>query len=144
MIIQGHFGERGRPRVVVRLQLPRFQNDAQVSFVVDTGADQSLLSEWDATNKLGIDYDRLNGYTSCEGVGGSLGVYPEDAMLIFEDRKGRRLAFNIEINVAERKSDARFQLPSLLGRDILDEFQLMIDRKRDILRLSIDSELSWP
>ena len=71
-------------------------------------------------------------------------MYPEDAMLIFEDRKGRRLAFNIEINVAERKSDARFQLPSLLGRDILDEFQLMIDRKRDILRLSIDSELSWP
>ena len=96
MIIQGHFGERGRPRVVVRLQLPRFQNDAQVSFVVDTGTDQSLLSEWDAINKLGIDYDRLNGYTRCEGVGGSLGVYPEDAMLIFEGRKSRRLAFNIE------------------------------------------------
>ena len=139
-MIQGHFGER-RPRVVVRLQFPRFRKDTHVSFVVD--ADQSLLSEWDATNKLGIDYDHLNGYTRCEGVGGSLGVYPEDAMLIFEDRKGRRLAFNVEINVAEQKLDAGLQLPSLLGRDILDEFQLMIDRKRDILRLSIDSELSW-
>ena len=139
MLIEGHFGEQGRPRVAVRVVFPRLGKDAQVSFVVDTGADESLLSEADA-EKMKIDYSALEKPTDdCAGVGGSLGVHHEEAYLVFDDGSSRR-AFQIELGIAERGSG---QFPSLLGRDILDKARTVVDPTRGELSLHFEPGLSW-
>ena len=88
----------------------QFGKDAPVSFVVDTGADASLLSEADA-KKMEIDFSALEQPHDITGVGGSLGVHDEGAILIFDDGS-RSLPIPIHLGIAGRGSS---QFPSLLG-----------------------------
>ena len=143
MVIHGSFGAFGRPHIVARVQLPRLSKEAQIAFVVDTGADQSLLSAGDSVTKLGIDYQSLRNPTTCHGVGGPLVTYPENARIIFGPHDDAWRAFEIEIGIAEYNPDAAGEFPSLLGRDILDESRVVVDRKNGELYLSFDSQLRW-
>lgn len=143
MVVHGSFGAFGRPQIVARVQLPRLSKEAQIAFVVDTGADQSLLSAGDSVTKLGVDYQTLRCPTDCYGVGGPLVTYPENARIIFGARDAAWRAFEVEIGIAEYKPDAAGEFPSLLGRDILDEFRVVVDRKNGELYLSFDSQLTW-
>lgn len=141
MLIAGHFGELGRPRVAVRVVFPRLGNDAQVSFIVDTGADASLLSQADAET-MGIDYSALEQPADIAGVGGFLGVHPEEAILIFDDGSST-LPIRIQLGIAERGTSIAPQIPSLLGRDILARARMVVDPARGELSLDFGPGLAW-
>ena len=141
MLIAGHFGELGRPRVAVRVVFPRLGNDAQVSFIVDTGADASLLSQADAET-MGIDYSTLEQPADIAGVGGFLGVHHEEAILIFDDGSST-LPIRIKLGIAERGTSIAPQVPSLLGRDILDRARMVVDPARGELSLDFGPDLAW-
>ena len=142
MLIEGHFGELGRPRVAVRVVFPRLGKDAQVSFVVDTGADASLLSEADA-EKMKIDYSALEQPDDIAGVGGFLGVHHEEAILVFDDGSSSSLPIRINLGIAERGSSTALQFPSLLGRDILDKARTVVDPTGCELSLDFGTGLAW-
>lgn len=141
MLIEGQFGELGRPRVVVRVVFPRLGKDAPVSFVVDTGADASLLSEADA-EMMEIDYSALEQPRDIAGVGGFLGVHCESAILVFDDGSSS-LSIRIDLGIAERGSSTAFQFPSLLGRDILDKARTVVDPTGCELSLDFGTGLAW-
>ncbi len=71
-MIRGVFREemgRRRPFVVGLLSLPALELTGDVAFLVDTGADSTLLAPRDAAN-LGMDLAALPEGPSSTGVGG--------------------------------------------------------------------------
>ena len=110
-----------------------------VTFLVDTGASISLLSLADAT-RLGVDYAKFNNGSAgtVSGPGGAESVaYLVEAGISLPDAEGgERLNFNIRIGVAKsgpRRPQARDY--SVLGRDVLNEVRLVVERRRNILTL---------
>ena len=73
-MITGRFEEAtGRPFLEGRLILPRLNVQGEVSFLMDTGADSSVLMPGDA-GRLSVPFDQLRGSRECEGVGGASAV----------------------------------------------------------------------
>jgi hypothetical protein len=111
-----------------------------VTFLVDTGANISILSFADAT-RIGVDYARFNNGSAgtVTGIGGiESGVYLVEAGIALSDAGGggRPLAFSIRIGVAQsgpHRPNARDD--SVLGRDVLNEVRLVVERRRNILTL---------
>ena len=58
-MLRGRFGDStGRPYIEGRLIIPRLNIKSDMSFLVDTGADRSLLMPGDG-RRLAIDYSKL-------------------------------------------------------------------------------------
>ena len=82
-MIRGYFGGypgRMRPFVIANLAIPALAIEGTVHFLVDTGADSTLLSPRDAT-ELGVDLSRLPQSTPSTGVGGRTPTVSIDATI---------------------------------------------------------------
>lgn len=127
-MLRGRFGDTtGRPYLEGRLLLPRQNLHQDISFLVDTGADCSYLMPLDA-QVMGIDYSRLAGRSVAEGVGGQTMDFLEPAVLVFADDESVYI-HEIVLRIGQ-PTTAMSDVPSLLGRDILDHWQ-MLYRPRD-------------
>ena len=72
-------------------------------------------------------------------VTGSVGIIPESAELIFEDvQAGLSYALGLQIGIRQRLPSEAPALPSLLGRDILENFRLVMDRREGVLSLALN------
>ena len=70
-MLSGRFGDTsGRPYIEGRLSLTRLNLAADVSFVIDTGSDCTVLMPLDAT-RINLDYKALT--TEVDSVGFGLG-----------------------------------------------------------------------
>ena len=142
--VTGHFieavaGDRSphslTPFVLVRFGLGRL--DPAIAMLVDTGADTTALGPRDALALLGrsyldMDFDHGPGSIRVRGFGGGEGsalVSPMELWL--RDTDG--IDFPVLLNVAITKPSpaqpgdrGNWQLPSLLGRDILSHFDLAL------------------
>ena len=68
-MLTGRFGgTTGRPYIEGRLFLPRLGIDGNISFLLDTGADSSILMPGDAL-RLKVPYDQLTGDSPAVGLG---------------------------------------------------------------------------
>ena len=84
-MIAGRFGDTtGRPYVSGRLLLPRVGLAANLSFLVDTGADCSTLMPGDGI-KMDLDYTDLQNPTAVGGMGGNAACYQEPAIVLFHE-----------------------------------------------------------
>jgi hypothetical protein len=127
-MLVGRFGNTsGAPYLEARVSIPRLRLTGMISFLVDTGADATLLMPADS-RKLSINFNALKNPTTSDGIGGSAKGFNEQMVLSFTDRRFiYSYLFNIEI--AERtKYNDRF--PSLLGRDIIDQWRLVMDKQQ--------------
>lgn len=139
-MIRGSFREEGgrrRPFVSGFLEIPSVHRSGEVAWLIDTGADGTLLSPRDAS-LLGIDPDTLPPGPASAGIGGrTLTVQVPCAITLGQ----RRLDIRLRI-LAPRSRTQRVALahiPSLLGRDILALFALFIeDRTDQVLLLDPD------
>ena len=87
-MLRGRFGDSsGRPYLEGRLVIPRLEMRRDVSFIVDTGADSTLLMPLDGQG-MGVDYSRLEESTTSVGIGGATENFLEPALLAFSE--GRR------------------------------------------------------
>jgi len=142
--IEGHFveavaGDRSphslTPFVIVRFGLGML--DPVIAMLVDTGADTTALGPRDALALLGrsyldLDFDHSPGAITVRGFGGSDGSALVSPMeLLLRDTDG--VDFPVLLNVAITKPSpaqpgdhGNWQLPSLLGRDILTHFDLAL------------------
>ena len=142
-MITGRFGNTtGRPYIEARVWLLDRYSD--VSFVVDTGADRSILSPGDV-ERFGIDPELLGPRRL--DVGGvskaSVLCAETDALLAFSDSECLWVyGVNLAIGFADQMSR---RLPSLLGRDVLNRWGMTCDYKENRLDfMPHDADWAYP
>lgn len=141
MTIEGYFRTGWNilpaPHVQAFVQIPRLALQTSIDFLIDTGADHTSLHPGDIT-KLSIDYRRFKGrhQISADGIGGSLGYYPESAHLIFRDNSGGLRRWQVAVYICSRNANSVVQdLPSLLGRDFLSLCVFRMDKSNNLIQL---------
>jgi hypothetical protein len=111
-----------------------------VSFLLDTGCAESILHPTDATRRIGIPEDRLQeralwpDVSMSVGVGGPATSFRVPARYGFLDEAGRLEVYEGQIRVAELTPTSQ-TLPSLLGWDVLTEFEVLLNRRTGRVRL---------
>jgi hypothetical protein len=106
-----------------------------VEFLVDTGASRTTICDKDAM-KLGINYNRLERFSDgMLGVGGVVNAYIlRDVGLIFlrEDERSHIESFErIYVLKHAMLDDKIMRLPSILGRDMLNKYSFIYDKRRE-------------
>lgn len=147
-MIRGAFNRR-RPHISGLVLFHELQ-DRQVSarFLVDTGADRSLLAASDY-ELGGLAYRDFAGYppANSTGYGGGIVGKIVAVKLLLRHADGRYQQIGLEIEVV-RRSARNEGLPSILGRDVTDLFRLTIDRSVNLVELDLaaapGSFDSWP
>lgn len=135
-MLTGRFGDTSkRPYIEGRLVLPRLSVSANISFCVDTGADTSLLLPNDG-DRIGLDYATLLGDEESVGVGGVCHNFVEQAVLVFSDPGKYLYAYFIDLAICPPGQDI-MDLPSLLGRDVLNRWRMVYDPAKDRLAFTV-------
>jgi hypothetical protein len=119
------------------LSLPDLGLVADISFLVDTGADRSILMPIDAI-RMGLDYSALSANLSATGVGGSVRMYAQDASIAFLDGRKRIRLYEIALGIVGPTHYNR-RTPSLLGRDIIDRWRMSYNPSKDRLTFTVMS-----
>jgi hypothetical protein len=125
-VLRGRFGDTsGRPYVEGRLSFPRLRIVGDISFILDTGADKSLLMPIDA-ERLGVDFKKLERTDESRGVGGLSRQFVEPAILAFTDGSFLHV-YQIPMRIAVPNPEI-MDIPSLLGRDVIDRWSVTYDK----------------
>src|SRR5690349_4993954 len=112
-MLSGRFGDTsGRPYIEGRLSLPRLGLSANVSFVIDTGADCTVLTPLDAT-RINLDYKSLTTEVDSVGIGGICRDFQESAIVAFSNGVAVYI-YEIDLRIATPSADI-MRIPSLLG-----------------------------
>src|SRR6266436_5392717 len=84
-MLSGRFGyTTGRPYIEGRVVLPRLRIVANITFIVDTGADGTVLMPLDGV-RMGIDYSQLQNVVDSVGIGGVSHDFSEGSIITFTD-----------------------------------------------------------
>ena len=125
-MLKGRFGDTsGRPYIEARVFLPRLKVRGNLSFILDTGADQSLLMPLDG-QRFGIEWDKLDKSGKSTGIGGHLEHFIEPAVVVFASAETLYI-YLIEIGISPPSHEI-MKIPSLLGRDIIDQWRITYDK----------------
>jgi hypothetical protein len=112
-----------------------------VRLLIDTGADRTVLSLDDAQS-LGAALDGFPAGTMLGGVGGRVATRLVDAVLLL----GPSSLFPLVLAIP-RTDRTGPSIPSILGRDILSRFALVMEERTDrVLLLAPDEadKVNWP
>jgi len=133
-MLTGRFGNTsGAPYLEARISIPRLRLHGLISFLVDTGADGTVLMPTDS-KKIGVNFRSLRNPTTSQGVGGLAKGYTEEVILSFRDPKYiYSYLLNVEIAAPTTRNN---RIPSLLGRDILDQWRFVLDAPRNKILLT--------
>jgi len=124
-MLTGRYGDTtGRPYIEGRLLLPRLGLSANVSFLIDTGADTTTLMPLDGTSQ-GVDYDDLRNPTQCAGFGGKNIGFREYGLVAFSD--GIAVFMYRSRFMLVKPKRGIMTIPSVLGRDILNRMIVTFD-----------------
>lgn len=137
-MLRGRFGDTsGRPYLEGRLFLPRLKVQGDISFLVDTGADSTVLMPLDAT-KLGLDYSKLTGSVQTIGVGGLAQMFREPGAVMFLEGTRKLHLYMVDVDIASPTPDIA-DVPSLLGRNILDHWRMHYNPSTGSLTFKVNS-----
>ncbi len=129
-MIEGRRGDTtGRPYVEGRLALPHHPDNpyALCSFIVDTGAESSVLVPIDA-RRMRLDRSKLQHPKTTLGIGGAATGFEEYAFIILKDEHHRKLYnFRIRVFIPDETPEMMEIDGSVLGRDVLDHVVLTYD-----------------
>ena len=143
-MILGYFQTEGRfrrPYVDLILQFPFADNrQLEISFLVDTGADRTLLSPTEGARlrqQLGIDLLSLPFGPPIGGIGGQIETRMIDATLDIGEQ-----SISTTLSLVEPPPGQFPTIPSLLGRDIIYQLALFMEYTKDRLLLldELDTE----
>ena len=136
--IEGEFREQDRPpspSVTAVVEIPKMGVSQSVKFLVDTGASRTVLHPRDIL-RLGIDFVTYAA-DACpiafSGVGGKASYTVEDAILYFENSKTDLRALIGPLDPSQFDFALNEHVPSLLGRDFLNQGRLIVDYENNEL-----------
>jgi hypothetical protein len=122
-MLLGRFGDTsGRPHIEGRLSVPRIGISADISFVIDTGSDYTVLMPLDAA-RISLDYSRLGKEVDAVGIGGLSRDFVEDALIAFTDGIAVFI-YETSLHIASPSVDI-ITIPSILGRDIINRWSMV-------------------
>ena len=133
-MIIGGFDDQGRPFVEGRLALPSLRVDRSILFLLDTGADITCLHTRDS-RRAQIPFNALRSRTYTRGIGGASRYFRETAIISFSDGPHTRY-YVVELHIAE-PNEANENLPSLLGRNIINKWYMQYDPANDKLDCTV-------
>ena len=127
-MLRGRFGNTTTaPYLEAYVSFPRLGHRGYVSFLVDTGADGTVLMPTDS-KKLGVNFRSLRNPISSQGVGGISVGFNEQTVLGFSN--GRYVySYLLDIELAAPTKNNQ-RLPSLLGRDILHKWRFVMEYRK--------------
>ncbi|HLH23534.1 MAG TPA: hypothetical protein VK066_13515 [Chloroflexota bacterium] len=131
-MIRGYFEGppgRRRPFVTARLELATRGPVGEVEFLIDTGAESTILGPVDAL-WLRIDTRLLPTGPRTVGIGGRIATTRLEARLRLGDRPISTV-LRLLAPRSRRQQQALLSLPSLLGRDVLRHFALVVEERTD-------------
>jgi len=135
-MLRGRFGDTsGRPYIEGRLILPNLNIRGDISFLVDTGSDVSRLHPNDGI-RLKIDYGQLSGDAESIGTSGVSHDFIESAVVVFSEPKLFLYVYNIALRIAPIDPEI-IDLPSILGRDILDQWRMTYNPQKRRLAFKV-------
>ena len=116
---------------------------ATLEFLIDTGATKTTISDKDAI-RLGIDYDALEKPDKgMLGIGGPVDTYIlKEAKLALHKKDGQTHVENLESLCFLRHfelTERILRIPSILGRDVLNKYALIYDRRQDNVYMTDES-----
>lgn len=121
------------------------QRFVDIEFLIDTGADRTMIAPRDAVTILGErQYHALNrqsgGRIPISGVGAGGEVVERELLLVFRTETGTPIVVNQNLWIALELKDQRGVvvnrlMPSLLGRDILNDFTLTVSAALNMIEL---------
>jgi hypothetical protein len=130
------------PWVKADISIPKLGKRRKVTFLVDTGADVTSLSVRDAVRLIGKrGFRQLSRLKDLSGVGGKASYFEEPAQIVFRHDDGTVEGFDFILYIAKpsrkksRTLRQQLQLPSLLGKNIIFEFRMVMDYSKKQLFL---------
>ena len=125
-MIVGELDDQRRPYVKCRLFIARLRIDAEIHFLLDTGADSTSLHPRDAIS-VEIPVEHLHNRSLSHGIGGSSAYFNEPAELAFPNASETTFyCYRVNLQIAE-PSETNTGLPSLLGRDVFNHWYMRFD-----------------
>jgi len=139
-LIYGRFGDTsGRPYLEARLALPHQNRWRLCPFIIDTGAERSVLMPTDS-RLMGVDRSGLQ-RDATDGIGGHCDGYNSFAFIILHDEETSFLHnFRINVFIPDESPDLFRIDSSILGRDVLDRLRLVYDKPNN--RVTLDNFLA--
>jgi gag-polyprotein putative aspartyl protease len=123
-----------RPVVDCFLSIAGLNAHGPVAFLLDTGADQSLLMPADA-RRLKIDYTKITFPRTSHGIGGECREGRVPAQLLVSDST-TVYGYRFPLGIAEPK-DYLEDCPSILGMDILRNWRVLCDYRAHLLQIEV-------
>jgi predicted aspartyl protease len=136
-MIEGWFGFESRPFIELTVRLTRLDLEVSAAFLVDTGADSTLLSgrEW---RRAGVERSTLKAPSqTIAGFGGFVDLSLEPAVLVLRHADGSEDLLSIDIEMGAEQPAG---IPSVLGRDVLNRYRLVASPRENILTLETVGE----
>lgn len=135
-MIFGRFGDTsGRPYIEGRFVLPSQSLFTNISFLMDTGADQTVIMPADAA-KMGVDFDQITDRGRSAGVGGMVEDLMAPANLVFLGSSGKLYVYETPVRFMYPNPEIA-DLPSLLGRDIIDCWRTVYSPEDNMLQSEV-------
>ena len=114
------------------------KHTAIIEFIIDTGADMSLLSHVDAV-RAGIDFSKLKKKSMVAGIGGISQIrLLKDVVLTFQTNDREKPLYVVRLPQIAVSSESRIPIPSLLGIDFIRNFSLHFDAKHKLMYLETE------
>ncbi len=136
MRLYGYFNQAPTPAAYISavVSIPDLNVKATVQFLIDTGATKTVIMEKDV-GRLGIDCSRLSNPSRLFGIGGDIEACQMAGVdFIFdEEERGEHTERLETIRIASRNREKpeKFGLPSMLGRDVLNKYRLVYDKRKN-------------
>ena len=143
-MLVGKFDLLKQPRLTGRLAIPGASPDShivgEVQFLVDTGAHSTVLMP-DDVGRMGIDCNTLTrDPRTSVGVGGRAHNHITPAFVAFEEQGAGIQVYRINLVVFDPNEHLdQAGVPSLLGRDILNRWEMLYNPSKDRLEFRVNS-----
>ena len=135
-MIHGSIQRSDWPMVAGIARLPNSSLERSIVFLVDTGAEVTMLHPFDA-EQLGLNFAGLGCGQSIAGIGGSAKVFDQQLRLLFPDADtGAWYEYHQTVLVAA-PTEHNKSFPSLLGRDILRFWLTEYDPPNGLVRFTV-------
>jgi len=129
--------------VEARLIVPRLNIVSDISFLIDTGAESSVLMPSDCV-RIGLDYNQLTGSVETVGIGGVSLDYIEPAVIAFTEPKQAVYGYALNLRISTYSQEI-IDLPSLLGGDIIRRWRINYHPTKNQLHIHvISADLKLP
>jgi hypothetical protein len=138
--IEGYLHRDKSPYLDILVSLRKNDVKRKISFLIDTGTPRTILSERDAL-KLGLNFRRLERLDEeLLGLGGFSETFRlKDVTLLFASGRGghsERLPEVIVHRESTLPEEIKKQIPSLLGRDMIGRFVLVLDEGQEMVYMT--------